>query len=125
MKKILIVDDDRFLRILYEMELSAMGYKVLFAESGVEAIEKVRKENPNAVVLDLVLPDMSGLDVLQGILSINSHLPVIINSAYTHYKENFMCWAAEDFVVKSSDLSDLKYALERVLENDEHLEYSA
>ena len=48
-------------------------------------------------------------------LGINACLPVIINSAYSHYKDNFMSWAAEEYIVKSADLSMLKNAIKRVL----------
>lgn len=78
MKKLLIVEDDDILRMFYEMEISEMGYDVILAKDGEEALDKVRKENPDLVVLDLVLPNMNGLDCLWRMLSINSSLPVII-----------------------------------------------
>jgi DNA-binding response OmpR family regulator len=119
MKKVLIVEDDELLRMFYEMETSEMGYDVILAKDGEEALDKVRKENPDLVVLDLVLPNMNGLDCLWRMLSINSSLPVIINSAYSHYKDNFMSWAAKEYVIKSGDLSKLKNAIKRVLSEEQ------
>ena len=58
---------------------------------------------------------MHGLDALRKLLSINPNIPVIIHTAYSHYKDNFMSWAAEEYVVKSSDLTELKNAIKRVL----------
>lgn len=114
MPKILIVEDEAAQRLLYEAELSDMGNQVLLASDGVEAVKMVREENPDIVILDLMMPNMHGLDALRKVLSINPSIPVIIHTAYTHYRDNFMSWAAEEYVVKSSDLSELKNAVRRV-----------
>lgn len=114
MPKVLIVEDEAAQRLLYEAEISEMGYQVLLAADGVEAIKLVREENPDVVILDLMMPNMHGLDALRKVLSINPGIPVIIHTAYSHYRDNFMSWAAEEYVVKSSDLSELKNALRRV-----------
>lgn len=121
MKKVLIVEDDAAQRMLYEVELSEDGYDVLLAKDGFEAIEKVREHRPDIVVLDLMMPNMHGLDALRKILSINPNIPVIIHTAYSHYKNNLMSWAAEAYVVKSSDLTELKNALKRVLTVGEYV----
>jgi len=115
MKKVLIVEDDAAQRMLYDVELEEEGYDVILATDGFEAIEKVREDRPDIVVLDLMMPNMHGLDALRKILSINPNIPVIIHTAYSHYKNNLMSWAAEAYVVKSSDLTELKNALKRVL----------
>ena len=115
MTKVLIVEDEQAQRLLYETEISEMGYDVLLASDGVEAIDKVREEKPNLVVLDLMMPNMHGLDALRKVLSLDPTIPVIIHTAYTHYRENFMSWAAEEYVVKSSDLTELKNSITRVL----------
>ena len=60
------------------------------------------------VILDLFIPEMDGLEVLSHLLVINDKIPVIINTAYLSYKENFISWAADAYVLKSSDLSELK-----------------
>ena len=115
MKKVLIVEDDAAQRVLYEMEISDMGYEVILARDGLEAVEKVTSQKPDVIILDLMLPNMHGLEALRKMLGINACLPVIINSAYSHYKNNFMSWAAEEYIVKSADLSMLKNAIKRVL----------
>ncbi|KAA3609223.1 MAG: response regulator [Calditrichaeota bacterium] len=113
MKKILIIEDDPHLRKLYEIEITEMGFEVMSALNSHDALNKVRDENPQVVLLDLMLANMNGLDLLRDILSINSNLPVIINSAYPYCKNDFRCWGAEDFIVKSSDLSELKNLLDK------------
>jgi len=115
MKKILVVEDEEPQQLLYETEISEMGYTVVLARDGDEAVQKVKAEQPDLVILDLMMPKKHGLDALRELLDAQPNIPVIINTAYTHYKENFMSWAAEEYVVKSSDLTDLKDAIKRVL----------
>lgn len=115
MSKVLIVEDEVAQRMLYEAEISEMGFQVILAKDGVEAVEKLREHQPDVIILDLMMPNMHGLDAMRKLLSINPNIPVIIHTAYSHYKDNFMSWAAEEYVVKSSDLTELKSALRRVL----------
>ena len=115
MAKVLIVEDEEAQRLLYETEISEMGHEVILAGDGIAAIEKVREENPDLIVLDLMMPNMHGLDALRKALSIKPNVPVIIHTAYSHYKDNFMSWAAEEYLVKSSDLTLLKNAISRIL----------
>ena len=79
------------------------------------AIERVQKSPPDLLVLDVRMPGMDGIEALNKILGINNQLPVILNTAYTNHKENYMTWSADAYVVKSSDLSELKQAIKDVL----------
>ena len=106
--KILVVDDEVNQALLYEQELSEEGYDVDLAHSGEEAIEQVQKIRYDLVVLDIGMPEMDGLEVLEKMLGIDKNLSVILNTAYPSYKDNFMSWAADAYVVKSSDLTELK-----------------
>jgi len=114
--KILCVDDDPSLLNLYREELAEEGYKVVVAGNGKEAVAKFSRENPNLVVLDIRMPEMDGITALNAILGKNRRVPVILNTAYPQYKENFMTWGAEAYVVKSSDLAELKQTIHRVLQ---------
>jgi DNA-binding response OmpR family regulator len=115
MKKILIVEDEESQRILYEEEFSDMGYSVQLAADGSEALRKAKKERPDLLILDIRMPDKSGFEVLQELLNEQPKIPVIINTAYSHYKDHFMSWAAEAYIVKSSDLSELTRTVKKVL----------
>ncbi|RMI25186.1 MAG: response regulator [Calditrichaeota bacterium] len=115
MAKVLIVEDEQAQQLLYETEIAEMGHEVVLARDGVEAVDKVREEKPDLVILDLMMPNMHGLDALRKMLSLNPNIPVIIHTAYSHYKDNFMSWAAEEYIVKSSDLTELKNAIKRTL----------
>ena len=113
--KILVVEDDLNQRTLYEEELGDEGYRVLTASDGREAIKVVQEEKPDLVVLDINMPVMDGLDTLSKMLEYNSKMPVIINTAYASYQENFTSWSADAYIVKSGDLSELKATVRRLL----------
>ena len=107
MPSVLVVDDDLNQRLLYEQELQVAGYDVLLASSGAEAIQVVGEQRVDVVVLDIAMPGMDGIDALTRLLDIDRQLPVILNTAYGTFKQDFMTWAAEAYVVKSSNLTEL------------------
>src|SRR5437870_2358798 len=115
MAKLLVVDDDTNLRELYQQELSDEGYEVVLAKSGAEALEILKSDRPNLVILDISMPGMDGIEALGKILALDKTMPVILNTAYSTYKDNFMTWSADAYVVKSGDLSDLKAKIKEVL----------
>lgn len=116
MVKILCVDDDPGLLRLYQDELSEEGYQVLRAREGKEALKKFSAEKPDIVVMDIRMPEMGGIETLNAILGKNRQTPMILNTAYPQYRDNFMSWGAEAFVIKSSDLTELNQKIREVLE---------
>lgn len=115
MEKILCVDDDLSLLRLYQEELAEEGYKVILARDGKEALAKFEKENPDLVIMDIRMPVMDGIEALTTMLGKNRQIPVILNTAYPQYRENFMTWGAEAYIIKSADLSELKQTIKKVL----------
>jgi len=116
MINILIVDDEASIRMLYREEFEDEGYNVTEAEDGHELIEKIKQDNPDVIVLDIKMAEYDGLDLLQGIRQQFPDLPVIICSAYGAYKGDYKTLAADYYVVKSSDLSELKQKVKKALE---------
>lgn len=114
--KVLVVEDDTNQRLLYEEELREEGYEVVSAGDGREALKVAREANPDLVVLDINMPAMDGLDALSQLLEINPALPVIINTAYPGYQDSFTAWSADAYIVKSSDLTELKSTVKRLLD---------
>lgn len=113
--RILVADDEPNIRLLYRSELEADGYDVITASDGKEAVAKVESENPDLVVLDIRMPGIDGVEALGRILDRDRTMPVILNSAYSDYEQNFMTWSADAYVVKSSDVSVLKERIREVL----------
>ena len=116
MSKVLVVEDEPNLQVLYKIEIEAMGHRVICAADGRTAMERVRVEDPDLVVLDIMMPQGDGLHFLGEMLSDHYSVPVIINSAYSHYKSDFITWAADAYVVKSSDVAELKSEICRAFE---------
>ena len=114
-KKILVVEDEESLRLLYEEELKAEGYEVLTAGNGREAIQQLETGKPDLVLLDIVMPVMDGMEALGRILGKERTVPIIIHTSYPGYREDFMSWAADAYVTKSSDLQELKDTVRRLL----------
>ncbi len=115
MTTILVVEDDKNQRLLYEQELKLEGYEIVTASDGKEALGKVQEQLPDIIIMDINMPKMDGIETMGRILSKNKQVPIIINTAYSNYKDNFMSWAADAYIVKSSDLSELKNAVKEVL----------
>jgi len=116
MAKILIVDDEKHIRVLYAEELEEEGYEVAVASDGKDIIARLEQERPDVVILDIKMVDCSGLDVLQEIRNRFYNLPVILCSAYGTYRVDVKSIAADAYVVKSSDLTELKKKIAQALE---------
>jgi DNA-binding response OmpR family regulator len=113
--KILLVENEEGQRLFYEQELNEEGYQVLWARNGKETLQCLEESIFDLVILDIVMPEMDGIEVLGKIVSRYKKMPVILHTAYAHYKNDFMTWLADAFVVKSSDLSVLKKTVKELL----------
>jgi len=116
MAKILVVDDEKNIRVLYKEELEREGYNVITAADAKEALEILEKEKVDLVILDIRMPGMHGIDALEKMIVRKRDLAVLINTAYAEYKDNFLTWLAEDYIIKSSDLTQLKEKIRQVLQ---------
>ena len=108
MKSILIVEDEWNLRLLYSQEFKSEGYEVVAVPDGPSAREQVRQRKFDLAIVDVKLDGESGLDVLREIMTEDRQLRVILNSAYSSFMSDFTSWSADAYLVKSSDLSELK-----------------
>ena len=107
MSKILIVDDEPHLRLLYETELRRAGYETMTASNAQQGLEFVETMNPDLVILDIRMAGMDGIEALQRILERDNSIPVILNTAFSSYRDNFLTWAADAYVTKSADVTEL------------------
>lgn len=112
----MIVDDDPNLRLLYQKELAEDNYAIITAENAEEALDKLSHEGCQLVVLDIEMPEVSGLELVTRIKKDSPDTKVILNSAYPMYKADFKSWLADDYLVKSSDLSPLKEKIKQIMD---------
>lgn len=119
MKTVLVADDEVSIRKLYQKELSREGYSVLLASNAQEAIQLARDAAPDLVILDIRMPGMDGIEAMGRILEEDNQIPIVINTAYSSYKESFLSWSADAYVTKSSDLAELKETVKNVLASKE------
>lgn len=107
-KKILIVEDDKSLREMYQLRLSINGYDVLEARDGEEGLDLAIKEKPDLIMLDIMMPKMSGMDVLDIIKSTpeTKDIPVILLTALNEesVRSKGLVYGAEDYLVKSQTM---------------------
>ena len=113
MARILLVDDDQNIRRYYKEELSDDGHQVSAVASGHQLLRTIDFFKPDVVVLDIKLVDYDGLELLKEIRNEYYNLPVILCSAYQTYKYDQRSMAADYYVVKSFDLSELKTMIKR------------
>lgn len=111
MARVLLVEDDASLHLLYRVRLKQIGYEVVAVTTGAQAVEAVNHENIDVVLLDLDLPDYDGLQLLQEIIVSRPALPVIIHSGHEFGGIDFRSWGAAAYVVKSPNFSKLQTAL--------------
>lgn len=116
MTRLLVVDDEQDIRLLYAAELEDEGYEVETAGTGEEAHRLLTEKDFDLVTLDIQMQNESGLKILQELVEEKSNLPVILSTAFSSYKDDFSSWLADGYVVKSSDLTELKSEIKKVLE---------
>ena len=117
MKTLLIVDDEKHIRFLYEEEFTDDGYQVLTAANGLEALEVVEQHPEiDLVLLDIRMPEMDGSEFLRRIRQFKQDLPILISTAYGDYvQQDFSAWLSNGYTVKTSDLSELKGKVKELL----------
>ncbi len=101
-KRVLIVDDEPHIGKVFGMKLQLAGYDVLFTTSGAEAIQMVRSEKPDVVLLDIVMPDVSGFDVLDQVRTF-SQVPIIVFTARPEIIRQAIRFGANDAIGKPLD----------------------
>jgi two-component system response regulator MprA len=115
--KLLVVDDDRALREVLRRALTVAGYTVVLAESGGTALTAVTGEQPDALVLDVGLPDIDGLDVCRLLRGEGNRIPILILTARDAVADRIdgLDAGADDYLVKPFDIDELGARLRALL----------
>jgi len=116
-KKILVVDDDPTIRTAFEERFRLEGYEVITATDGKSGVEKAKEEIPDLVVLDIVMPEMDGIEACRLLKSDSRyrHIPVIIITASLQAAAERLSKevGADVYIQKSPDFTDLVHAVKR------------
>jgi DNA-binding response OmpR family regulator len=119
--KILLIEDSKFQRIANERALVRAGYGVLHAGDGEEGLRVARQDIPDLILLDMMLPKVSGLDVLRALKSdvLVKHIPVIVLSGLGQANEVKLLkeGAAAFFVKSQKSLENDSFALIQAVES--------
>jgi DNA-binding response OmpR family regulator len=122
MARVLVVDDEPDVRLLCRVNLVHAGHEVLEAADGNLAIELARRELPDAIVLDLMLPHVDGFDVLAGLRSeaATREIPVCVLTAKAQLEDRIRCWqeGASEFMTKPFSPAALTETLEALVAMD-------
>jgi two-component system KDP operon response regulator KdpE len=116
MSRVLVVDDDAQILRALRINLSARGYQVITAPDGASALRTAAEEHPDAVVLDLGLPDLDGTDVIAGLRGW-TRVPIIVLSARTDSADKIDAFdaGADDYVTKPFGMAELLARLRAAL----------
>lgn len=110
MKKVLLIEDDRFLRNLYQMKLRRANFEVILASTGMEGLEKAIAQSPDIILLDFNLPELDGEGVLKELKANQrtNQIPVIFltNIADQEKIKSILAEGAQDYLVKTHNLPD-------------------
>lgn len=117
MSRVLVIEDSEFTRHLLVRTLQANGYEVFEACNGYEGVLKAKKEMPDCILLDLLMPEMDGFDVLEALKKKSLDIPVVILSADVQETSRKKCfdYGVVDFVRKPPKEADLTAAIRKAL----------
>ncbi|MFH1540779.1 MAG: response regulator [Elusimicrobiota bacterium] len=117
MKTIIMAEDEKsFVEVVYD-ELTEAGYKIFVAKTGKQCLDLIEVEVPDLIILDIKLPDMSGLKLLEVVRRKFTKVPIIMCTAYDSFKTEYEVWASKvsDYIIKPVDLDDLKDRIKKIL----------
>ncbi|MFA0736309.1 MAG: hypothetical protein LASZOEIN_002622 [Candidatus Fervidibacter sp.] len=122
-KRVLVVDDERHIVRLVQVNLERQGYEVLTAYDGVECLEKAKSEKPDLIVLDVMMPRMDGFEALQRLKTDpeTSHIPVIMLTARAQDRDVLQGYqyGADLYLTKPFSPLELISLVKRVFESQE------
>lgn len=120
MSRVLVLDGNKYLRMLYALELASEGYEVVLAADGDEALERLKATRPDIVVMDIGKHTPAGSAHTPQALRKTYRLPVILNTTQDLSENEWLATGADACLVKSSDLSELKATIRELLVRSPH-----
>lgn len=120
MKRILVADDEANIRLLFEAVLAEAGHEVVTVATGREAVRKILKDEYDLIILDIKMPDMNGLEVVQKLRALNKPTPVLICSAFKHLEDDYVIktGGVSAYLTKPVNLQEVKTKIGQLLGTD-------
>jgi CheY-like chemotaxis protein len=107
MATILHVEDEGSVRFLYKEVFEELGYEVIQATTGEEALQVLRKRKPDVIILDLKMPGIGGRGFLEKFHRMKLQIPVVVSTAYPFMALDTSALRADAYIIKSGDLDEL------------------
>jgi DNA-binding response OmpR family regulator len=117
MNKILIIEDEIHISDGIKLNLELAGYNCLSAATGSQGLKIIESEKPDLVILDLMLPDTDGMEILKFLRNKNKQIPVLIISARGEVEDRKLglSFGCDDYMAKPFDLEELELRVKRLL----------
>ena len=116
MKRILILEDEENLRALYQQILVDEGYEVVLATDGESALSILKQKPCDLAIVDIKLGNANGLDYMGEMLNMQRNMKIVVNSAYSVYKQDLRVWSADAYLLKSSNYEELVATVNSLLQ---------
>ncbi|MBU0985993.1 MAG: response regulator transcription factor, partial [Proteobacteria bacterium] len=119
-KRILVIEDDRHIAEGLKLNLTFQGYDVMLVWDGVAALQEWKRSRPDLIVLDIMLPGIDGLSVLQSIRLEDERIPILILSAKGDLEDKIkgLTYGVDDYITKPFHLEEFLLRVERLLKRD-------
>jgi two-component system response regulator (stage 0 sporulation protein F) len=117
MKRVLVADDEANIRLLFEQVLIEDGYQAITVATGREAVRKIMKEDFDLIILDVKMPDMNGLEVIEKIRELKKTTPVMVCSAFKHLEDDYVIknGAVTAYMTKPVNLAEMRAKVKEIL----------
>jgi two-component system, OmpR family, response regulator VicR len=123
MEKILLIEDDALIRKAVELKFKKEGFEVICCDNGRDGLEKLASESPDIVLTDMMLPFVSGLEIVSAVKAItHKNIPVIVFSSMgqEHIVEEAFSLGADDYVTKPFSLTELTIRIKKQLKSNKN-----
>lgn len=123
MEKILLIEDDALIRKTVELKFKKEGFDVICCDNGRDGIEKLASELPDIVLTDMMLPYVSGLEVVSAVKALSQkNIPVIVFSSMgqEHIVEEAFTLGADDYITKPFSLTELTIRIKKQLKRNKN-----
>lgn len=115
--RIIIADDDPSIRSNLKDILDEKGFTTETAKNGYELLSKIKQKTPHLIILDLIMPEKDGIDIISTIKSISPNIKILIYTGFKKYEQTIYAYAADKFLVKGDNPEKILEAINELTQN--------